>query len=50
MADKPSKPSASGNQRGRSAITGRFVTQAAVRRRPATTVNEQVKPKPKKQK
>lgn len=50
VADKSSKPSASGNQRGRSAISGRFVKQATVRRHPATTVNEQVKPKPKKQK
>jgi hypothetical protein len=50
VADKSSKSSASGGQRGRSAISGRFVKQATVRRHPATTVNEQVKPKPKKQK
>lgn len=48
MADKSSKSGGSGNQRGRSATTGRFVTQAAVRRRPATTVNERITPKPKK--
>lgn len=33
----------SSGKRGRSASTGRFVTQGAVRRSPKTTVNETVK-------
>jgi hypothetical protein len=39
-------------KRGRSAITGKFVKQATVKRSPKTTVNETVKPakKPKKSK
>jgi hypothetical protein len=50
MARRTSTASGSGGQRGRSAITGRFVKQATVRRHPATTVNERVTPKPKKRK
>ncbi|MEV7242750.1 hypothetical protein AB0N92_16075 [Streptomyces sp. NPDC093248] len=46
----PGKSTDSGGRRGRSAITGRFVKQSTVRRHPATTVNERVKPKPKKTK
>ncbi|MGW4323546.1 hypothetical protein ACWEMW_30795 [Streptomyces sp. NPDC004684] len=42
------KSTASGGKRGRSAITGRFVKQATVRRSPATTVNESTSKKPKK--
>jgi hypothetical protein len=34
-----------GGHRGRSAITGRFVKQAAVKRSPRTTVNESAKKK-----
>jgi len=34
----PSK--SSGGQRGRSAITGRFVKQSTVKKNPKTTVNE----------
>ena len=37
-----------GGQRGRSAITGRFVKQATVKRSPKTTVNEKVKPSKKR--
>ncbi|MFE1036999.1 hypothetical protein ACFW40_34635 [Streptomyces sp. NPDC058807] len=44
----PSKSSGSGGKRGRSAVTGRFVKQSAVRRSPKTTVNETVAKKPKK--
>lgn len=32
-------------KRGRSAITGKFVTQAAVRRSPKTTINQSTKKK-----
>lgn len=32
-------------KRGRSAVTGRFVSQAAVRRSPKTTINESTKKK-----
>lgn len=40
---------ASGGQRGRSAISGRFVKQSTVKRSPKTTVNETVKSRrPKK--
>ncbi|MGW3507053.1 hypothetical protein [Streptomyces sp. NPDC000994] len=46
----PGKPAGSGGRRGRSAVTGRFVKQSTVRRHPATTVNERIKPKPKKNK
>ncbi|MFC3273905.1 hypothetical protein ACFOE1_06305 [Agromyces mediolanus] len=36
-------------KRGRSAVTGKFVSQASVRRNPKSTVNETVKPaKPKR--
>ncbi|MDH6513717.1 hypothetical protein M2163_009311 [Streptomyces sp. SAI-135] len=35
-------------KRGRSAITGRFVKQATVRRSPSTTVNESTSKKTKK--
>jgi hypothetical protein len=42
------KSNASGGKRGRSAVTGRFVKQATVRRSPATTVNETAAKKPKK--
>ncbi|GAA3021894.1 hypothetical protein Sfulv_62120 [Streptomyces fulvorobeus] len=42
------KSSASSGKRGRSAITGRFVKQSAVRRSPSTTVNESASKKPKK--
>lgn len=35
--------SGTGGQRGRSAISGRFVKQATVKRSPKTTVNETVK-------
>ncbi|MBD9730257.1 hypothetical protein IGX29_00180 [Streptomyces sp. H28] len=34
------KSSASNGKRGRSAITGRFVNQATVKRHPKTTINE----------
>ncbi|WP_326806085.1 hypothetical protein OIE49_36770 [Streptomyces sp. NBC_01788] len=34
------KRSASNGQRGRSAVTGRFVKQATVKRHPKTTTNE----------
>ncbi|MGW0800612.1 hypothetical protein [Streptomyces sp. NPDC002692] len=44
------KSTNSDGHRGRSAITGRFVKQSTVRRHPATTVNERIKPKPKKTK
>ena len=37
----------SGGTRGRSAITGRFVTPGTVKRHPKTTVSEKVKPKDK---
>nr|WSY56273.1 hypothetical protein OG999_43100 [Streptomyces sp. NBC_00886] len=40
MPGKSSRASGSGGKRGRSAITGRFVKQATVRRHPSTTVNE----------
>lgn len=33
----------SGSKRGRSAVTGRFVPQIAVKRSPKTTVNESTK-------
>ena len=39
----------SGGNRGRSAITGRFVKQPTVKRSPKTTVNESTK-KPKRTK
>lgn len=38
----------SGGNRGRSAITGRFVKQSTVRRNPKTTVNESSKSRGKK--
>jgi hypothetical protein len=38
-----SKSSSGGGKRGRSAITGRFVKQSTVKRRPKTTVNESAK-------
>ncbi|MCX4561685.1 hypothetical protein OHA02_36595 [Streptomyces phaeochromogenes] len=51
MAKERSSSSGSGGgKRGRSAITGRFVKQATVRRHPATTVNEQTASKAKKHK
>ena len=43
MAGKAS----SAGKRGRSAVTGRFVKQATVKRSPKTTVNESVKRKSK---
>lgn len=48
MPSKASKGSGSGGKRGRSALTGRFVKQSTVRRRPTTTVNESVSKKSKK--
>ncbi len=39
----PGKPS--GSKRGRSAITGRFITQSTVKRHPKTSVNESTKKK-----
>lgn len=45
MASKGARP---GGKQGRSAITGRFVKQATVKRHPSTTVNETVKRKPSK--
>lgn len=42
------KSNASNAKRGRSAVTGRFVKQATVRRSPSTTVNETASKKPKK--
>ncbi|MFF8868015.1 hypothetical protein ACF08B_38940 [Streptomyces sp. NPDC015139] len=36
---------ATGGNRGRSAITGRFVKQTTVKRHPKTTVNESAKKK-----
>ncbi|MGW2911286.1 hypothetical protein ACWC9X_12650 [Streptomyces asoensis] len=51
MATKRSSFSGSGGgKRGRSAITGRFVKQATVRRHLATTVNEHAASKAKKHK
>ncbi|MFJ6083213.1 hypothetical protein ACIQI8_17625 [Streptomyces sp. NPDC092369] len=50
MTVKRSSSSGSGGKRGRSAITGRFVKQATVRRHPDTTVNEQAGSKAKKRK
>jgi hypothetical protein len=50
MGRKPGRTAASGGKRGRSAVTGRFVKQATVRRHPSTTVNERVVPKPRKRK
>ena len=38
---------ASGGKRGRSAITGRFVKQATVKRSPKSTVNESSQSKKK---
>lgn len=49
MPGKSGRASGSGaGRRGRSAVTGRFVKQSTVRRRPSTTVNERITPKPKK--
>ncbi len=42
------KSKGSGGQRGRSAITGRFVKQTTVQRNPKTTVNESTKKSGKK--
>jgi hypothetical protein len=51
MAGKASKASgSSGGKRGRSAVTGRFVKQATVRRHPSTTVNERASRSSKKSK
>ena len=47
MAGKSGSGKASGGQRGRSAITGKFVKQSTVKARPKTTVNESVKKKGK---
>ncbi|MDX3637136.1 MULTISPECIES: hypothetical protein [Streptomyces] len=47
-AKRSTSSGSSDGKRGRSAITGRFVKQSAVRRSPATTVNEQVSAKAKK--
>jgi hypothetical protein len=44
MAGKKEEPE---GKRGRDAKTGRFVDQDTVKRRPATTINETIKPKPK---
>lgn len=44
------KGKTSGGKRGRSAITGRFVKQSAVRRHPSTTVNERASRGSKKSK
>lgn len=40
--------SSSGGQRGRSAVSGRFVKQSTVKKNPKTTVNESTKSKGKK--
>jgi len=45
-AEVPSK--SSGGNRGRSAITGRFVKQSTVKKNPKTTVNESTKRSRKK--
>jgi hypothetical protein len=39
------KGSSSGGHRGRSAKTGKFVTQKTVKKNPGTTVNESTKKK-----
>ena len=46
----PGKASKSNGNRGRSAITGRFVKQSTVRRHPSTTVNERASRSSKKNK
>lgn len=43
----PKKSSGSGSQRGRSAVSGKFVKQSTVKKNPKTTVNESTKKKGK---
>jgi len=43
MATKAKSSGSSGGGRGRSAITGKFVTSATVKRHPKTTVTESTK-------